>query len=352
MQKAFANKDASYDGIFFAAVKTTGIFCRPTCRAKPARPENLEFFTSPGEAIRHGYRACKLCRPMESTAQPPLVRRLMELAEKEPERKWTERELADLGIAASVARRQFKAYCNMTFSAYQRSRRLGLAAAEIRSGKLQIDAQTRAGFESGSGFRQALARMFGDSSSRVRQTTVLTARWLTTPLGPMLAVAADEGLVALDFLDRKGMPAAIDRLRQRFGRTKAPAVITPGEHPYLAAIDRELAEYFAGTRQTFSVPISPRGSDFERRAWKVLTGVPYGTTFSYGQQARAMGTAAIRAVGRANGMNYLAIVIPCHRVIGADGKLTGYGGGLARKAWLLGHEKKHSSGSSSVSNCG
>jgi AraC family transcriptional regulator of adaptative response/methylated-DNA-[protein]-cysteine methyltransferase len=341
MHKAFASKDSAYDGIFFTAVKTTGIFCRPTCRAKPAKPENLEFFSSADEAVRNGYRPCKLCRPTENSAQPPLVRRLMELAEQEPEKKWTESELAAVGITASVASRQFRAYCNMTFAAYQRSRRIGLAAAEIRSGTSAIVAQTAAGFESASGFRDALTRMFGESSGDVRQTTMLIARWISTPLGPMLAIAADEGLVALDFLDRKGMTGAIERLRRRFGRNKIPAVIAPGNHPHLTAIDRELEEYFAGLRQTFNVPLSPAGTAFERRAWKALSEIPYGQTLSYGQQAVAMGSNAVRAVGRANGMNYLSIVIPCHRVIGSDGKLTGYGGGLARKAWLLDHERRH-----------
>ncbi len=342
MQKAFAIKDSAFDGIFLVGVKTTGIYCRPTCRAKPAKPENLKFFATGGEALRQGYRACKLCRPDDTSGQPPLVRRLMELVEQQPQKKWTETELANHGIGAAVARRQFKAYCNMTFAAYQRSRRLGAAAAEMQSGSLQVDAQTGAGFESGSGFREALTKLFGDSSDGVRQSQVLIARWLSTPLGAMIAIASDDGLVALDFLDRKGMAGAIERLRQRFGRRGTSAVITPGDHPHLTAIDQQLREYFAGSRQTFDVPLAPTGSEFQRRAWNALIEIPYGQTRSYGEQARAMATTALRGVGRANGMNYLAIIIPCHRVIGANGKLTGYGGGLARKQWLLDHERKHS----------
>ena len=267
----------------------------------------------------------------------------MELAEQEPQKKWTEKELADRGIGAAVARRQFKARCNMTFAAYQRSRRLGAAAAEMKSGALQADALTGSGFESGSGFRDALTRLFGDSSTGVHQAEILTARWLGTPLGAMLAIASDEGLVALDFLDRKGMTGAIERLRQRFGKRGVSAVITPGDHPHLSAIDQQLREYFAGTRRAFDVPLVPLGSDFQRQAWKSLIEIPYGQTRSYGEQARAMNSTAFRGVGRANGMNYLAIIIPCHRVIGANGKLTGYGGGLARKQWLLEHEQKHRS---------
>lgn len=167
-----------------------------------------------------------------------------------------------------------------------------------------------------------------DDAERV---DVLFASAHQTPLGPMLAVTCPEGLIQLEFAD-VGMEQALARL--------GPETALNSRHPHLSRLDLELAEYFAGTRREFSVPLVPRGTHFEMRAWDYLRTIPYGQTRSYGEQARAVGEPnACRAVGRANGMNRLAIVIPCHRVIGSDGKLTGYAGGLERKQCLLDHER-------------
>jgi AraC family transcriptional regulator of adaptative response/methylated-DNA-[protein]-cysteine methyltransferase len=115
----------------------------------------------------------------------------------------------------------------------------------------------------------------------------------------------------------------------------------PGDNAPLCRIATELAEYFAGRRTSFTLPVAPHGTPFEKRAWDYLRSIPPGETRSYGEQAKCIGAGGgARAVGRANGMNYLSIIIPCHRVVGANGALTGYGGGLWRKRWLLDHERK------------
>ena len=202
-----------------------------------------------------------------------------------------------------------------------------------------------AGFQSDSAFRDAIERTFGLPPSRVSGAAVLTSTWLPTPLGNMLAVAHDDGIVLLDFADRATLEATIGKLRARFAARDTHAVIVPGEHRHLTTLAVELKEYFAGQRRTFTVPISPAGTEFERRVWDALRAIPFGQTRSYGQQAAAMGDArAVRAVGRANGRNTINIVIPCHRVIAASGHLTGYGGGLARKQWLLRHEQQIAAG--------
>jgi AraC family transcriptional regulator of adaptative response/methylated-DNA-[protein]-cysteine methyltransferase len=160
----------------------------------------------------------------------------------------------------------------------------------------------------------------------------------------MLAIARDDGVVLLDFADRKGLEREVLRLRRRAGSRGIPAVVVPGEHPHLSQLERELGEYFDGMRRSFTVPLAPFGSDFEQRAWRYLRTVEFGQSRSYLDQAKAMGAPrAVRAVGRANGMNCIAILIPCHRVIGSNGELTGYGGGLARKRWLLDHERRYAS---------
>jgi len=169
----------------------------------------------------------------------------------------------------------------------------------------------------------------------------LASERIPTPLGEMYAVAGDDGIVLLDFKTRDNFDVEIKRLVGRLALHGQPAVIVPGRHPHLDLLRSELAEYFAGDRREFTVTVAAHGTDFERRAWQFLQTIPFGQTRSYGQQAAALGTpSAARAVGRANGANFIGIVIPCHRVIGAGGSLTGYGGGIDRKRWLLDHEKK------------
>jgi AraC family transcriptional regulator, regulatory protein of adaptative response / methylated-DNA-[protein]-cysteine methyltransferase len=336
MRRAFARKDSAYDGVFFVGVKTTGIFCRPVCTAKTPKPMNMEFFASTHDALYHGYRPCKRCRPLDlGSKPPPMVARLMELIERDPTRRLKESDLRAVGIEPSTARRQFQSYCDMTFHAYQRARRMGLALERVRQGEDIMQVQVESGFESASGFRDAFAKLFGAVPSEARLMAVLTSQWIETPLGPMLAVANEEGLCLLDFVDRRGLENAIKRLGTRFS-----SAIVPGENILLSAAKKQLQEYFSGKRREFSLSLSTAGTPFQTRAWEFLRTIPFGQTRTYGEMAKALGAAAaVRAVGRANGMNYLSIVIPCHRVIGADGSLTGYGGGLGRKRWLLDHER-------------
>ena len=336
MYRAFVRRDPAYEGVFWLGVRTTGIFCRPTCRARTPKRENVEFFGAPADALHAGYRPCMKCRPLDhGRAPPPLVQKLLLAVETEPGRRYRDAELAEMGIDPSTARRQFKRYCGMTFQAYHRARRMGLALLDIRKGKTVIDSQLDQGFESGSGFRDAFSRLVGAPPSRAASLGVLHARWLETPLGSMLALADDDGLHLLDFVDRRGLERALAMLQKR---RRARAL--PGEHRYLAQIERELREYFAGTRHVFETPVALTGSPFQTRVWKALQQIPAGVTCSYAQLAARIGQPqAVRAVGRANGDNRLSIIVPCHRVIGSDGALTGYGGGLARKQKLLDHER-------------
>ena len=154
---------------------------------------------------------------------------------------------------------------------------------------------------------------------------------LQTPLGPMLAMAERRGLVMLEFLDRPILLREVEELRGRYGY-----LIGAGEHAHLLQISEELRRYFAGSLTRFEVPLHTPGSIFQNQVWEALRQVPYGTTCTYGEIALLLGKpGASRAVGLANGSNRMSIVLPCHRVIGADGSLTGYGGGKARKEFLL-----------------
>jgi AraC family transcriptional regulator, regulatory protein of adaptative response / methylated-DNA-[protein]-cysteine methyltransferase len=159
---------------------------------------------------------------------------------------------------------------------------------------------------------------------------------IETPLGAMIAAANDRGLVLCEYLDRPMLPTQLRRVEAICG-----GPVPEGRHDYLEQTQRELDEYFAGTRKEFSIPLVLDGTPFQMAVWSQLLRIPFGATTSYDSIAvRLDKPRAARAVGRANGDNRLAIVVPCHRVINADGTMSGYGGGRHRKRWLLRHEQR------------
>jgi AraC family transcriptional regulator of adaptative response/methylated-DNA-[protein]-cysteine methyltransferase len=296
----------------------------------------VEFFASPREAMLAGYRPCKRCRPMDMIARPPQwVRQLTQRIEREPSQRIRAADLRAMDIDPNRAGRWFKQHYGMTFQAYHRARRMGKALAAVRKGENLDHVGARNGFESISGFRDAFSRTFGAPPGKARQTDCMLARWLDTPLGSMLAIASDEGLCLLEFVDRRMLETQLAVLRRRFG-----CAIVPGDYAHLKKIANELDRYFAGTLKRFTVPLALRGTPFQMKVWKRLMEIPSGQTLSYAQLARDIGVKdAQRAVGKANGDNRLAIIIPCHRVIRSDGTMCGYGGGVWRKQWLLEHER-------------
>jgi AraC family transcriptional regulator of adaptative response/methylated-DNA-[protein]-cysteine methyltransferase len=337
MYRALTRRDAAYEGVFFTGVKTTGIFCRPTCRAKIPKAANVEFFPTVTEALHGGYRPCRLCRPMDATRPvPPLVERLRRAVEDSADGRVSDKDLAAMKIEPSTARRQFKDYHGMTFHAYQRARRMGLALRDVQSGRPVIDVQLARGYESTSGFREAFARIFGAPPRGARASACALARRIETPLGTMLALADGEGLRLLEFVDRRGLEREIAVLRRRL-----KCAVVPGNSPVLDETAKQLGRYFAGESLTFALPLAPVGSDFQRRVWAELQRIAPGRTRSYAEMAVKLGIPkGPRAIGRANGSNMVAIVIPCHRVINADGSLCGYAGGIWRKQRLIEHERK------------
>ncbi len=230
LERAFSAADPAYDGRFVAAVRTTGIYCRPSCRARKPLPRNVTYLADAAAARAAGYRACLRCQP--------------------------------------------------------------------------------------------------DAARRV------TTRRLATPVGIMVAGVTDEAVVLLDFAARPMFDAQLAAVRRRIGPTE------DGTAPLLDRLAEQLDEYFAGTRRGFELPLDMPGSAFQERVWEALRGISYGATISYRQLAERVGVApgGYRAVGRANGSNRVAVIVPCHRVVAAGGGLGGYGGGLAAKRWLLDRE--------------
>lgn len=331
MLQAFLARDASYEGVFLTAVRTTGIFCRPTCSARKPKPENVEFFAEVGEALQAGYRPCLRCRPLEVAGAPPdWLRPLLAEVEAEPLRRWRDRDLRALGLEPTRVRRWFRAQHGMTFHAYARARRLGLAFAAIQGGEGVTQAAFEHGYESLSGFGEAIKKLIGEPPSGAERTNVVLRR-IASPLGTLIAGASPEGICLLEFHDRRRLETQLKTLQRRLR-----AVFSPGAHPHLELLEEELGDYFAGARQRFSVPLVAPGTPFQEQVWGALREIPAGETRSYAELAQALGRpSAVRAVANANGQNRIAILIPCHRVIGQDGQLRGYGGGLWRKRRLL-----------------
>ncbi len=226
METAFYAADPAWDGRFVAAVRTTGIFCRPSCRVRKPLPKNVEYMADAATARAAGYRACLRCQPESSTP--------------------------------------------------------------------------------------------------------VSLRQIETPIGPMTIGATNRTVVLADFTERPLMPAQLAAVRRRIG----PSAFDSS--PLLDQVEAELAEYFAGARTTFDLPLEMPGSGFQETVWSELRQIPYGETISYRELASRVGVpAASRAVGRANGANRLALIVPCHRVIASGGGLGGYGGGVAAKRLLL-----------------
>jgi AraC family transcriptional regulator of adaptative response/methylated-DNA-[protein]-cysteine methyltransferase len=336
MYRALCARDAAYDGLFFVGVRSTGIFCRPVCPARKPRRENVEFFTSARDALHAGYRPCKRCHPVDRSGGPaPWVRRLMDAVELDPLRRLTDADLRAMDIEPARARRYFNDYYGMTFHAYHRARRVGMALRALREGTDIMAAGYDHGFESASGFRSAFARVFGCAPGGAAAVSALDARWLDTPLGAMVAVAGEDGVCLLEFVDRRGLESQLGRLRARLGRA-----VVPGANAHLERLGGELERYFDGRLTRFETPVAAVGTEFQRSVWARLRAIPFAGTESYSGIARAVGRpGAQRAVGSANGANPVAIVVPCHRVVRDDGTLGGYGGGLWRKRWLLAHER-------------
>jgi AraC family transcriptional regulator of adaptative response/methylated-DNA-[protein]-cysteine methyltransferase len=336
MDRARRSRDRSYDGVFYMGVRTTGIFCRPSCTARTALARNIEYFPSVKEAVFAGYRACKRCRPLELTDGPPAwVRRLIDRVQKSPQQRITDGHLREMSLSPAAVRRWFSQHYGMTFHAFARGVRLGVAFDRIKRGEKLDNVVLDHGYASHSGFREAFGKILMQSPGRAKEGERVALAWIDSPVGPLIAGAVDAGVCLLEFSDRRALEAQIASLRERVG-----AAVLPAAHPHLDALRAQLADYFAGTRKDFDLPLVYPGTDFQMRVWDELLRIPYGETRSYEDVARALGDhKAVRAVGTANGLNRIAIVIPCHRVVNKSGQLGGYGGGLWRKQILLDLER-------------
>lgn len=337
MYRASCEKDPEFEGLFWMGVKTTGIFCRPTCTARKPLRENVEFFRDARSAITSGYRACKICKPLELPSQTPsYITALLDELREDPSLRLKDGDLRARGIEPATLRRWFLKHHGMTFHAFARMQRINTAFRKLQQQSSVTDSAMSAGFDSLSGFNDRFRDVFGIAPNASRAARVIHLQRIETPLGTMIGCATENGLCLLEFSDRKALETELKALAKNLNAT----LIQAG-NPHLSQLTQELAEYFAGQRRDFTVPLERTGTDFQHATWDALMQIPYGTTRSYAEQAVLLGRpSAVRAVANANGMNKIAIVIPCHRVVGSDGKLTGYAGGVWRKQHLLDLERR------------
>lgn len=336
MYQASYEKNSDFEGVFWMAVKTTGIFCRPTCTARKPKPENVEFFDNTKDAILKGYRPCKVCKPLENPDETPVeIQKLMDELSVNPETKFKDVDLIGRGLQPINVKRWFLKHHGMTFHTFQRMFKINSAFKKLQQGENVLDVALENGYESLSGFNDSFKNVFGVSPKNSKMEKIVDLKRIETPLGTMIACANENGICMLEFSDRKALPTELKEISKHFD-----ANIVQGENPHFKTLEKELEEYFEGKLKDFIVPLAPVGTDFQKKVWEILRTIPYGTTRSYQQQADILGNPkAVRAVANANGLNKISIIIPCHRVIGSNGTLTGYGGGIWRKQKLLELEK-------------
>ncbi len=329
--RAFINRDPSFEGVFIVGVKTTGIFCRPTCPAKP-KLENVEFFPSAKKAMLNGYRPCKVCKPLEKLGNPPSnISRLLKYMDDNPTIKLKDIDLQNLELEPNQVRRWFLKNYKLTFHAYQRMYHINNAFQRVQSGQNITNIAYDSGYDSLSGFNSMFKNIIGTSPILSKNKRIVNITRIETDLGTMIAGATDKGICMFEFADYKLLE---QELKQLTTSLKAPLV--QGENVYFGILRKQLDQYFKGELQEFDIPLDLVGTEFQKQVWSGLLQIPYGSTTTYAKQAERLGKpSAVRAVANANGKNKISIILPCHRVIGADGTLTGYGGGIWRKKKLL-----------------
>ena len=333
--QALLDRASEYTGVFYVGVKTTGVFCISVCRARKPKRQNVEFFSDFKSALESGFRPCKVCRPTENARSAPLlIEQTLALLRANPKTRISDTALRNQGISPERVRRWFIQNHGMTFQVFQRMHKVNTALQELKGGRGATDVALDNGYESLSGFGYTFKQFTG--AAPTSQNELIVIHRFTSPLGPMFVCATERGICLLEFADRRMLEREFRDLQRLF-----KARIISGENNHTRQAEIEMNEYFCGARQQFTLSLDAPGTAFQRSVWQETGEVPYGQTSHYLALSVLIGKPnAVRAVAAANGANRIAIVIPCHRIIGKDGAMTGYGGGIARKEWLLEHERK------------
>lgn len=335
---AVVARDATADGQFFYSVKTTGVYCRPSCAARPARPENVEFHLSAADAERAGFRPCKRCRPdqpplaVQHAARVAALCRFIENAEQVP-------NLEELAKRAEMStfhlHRVFKAVTGLTPKAYATAHRAKRLRAELGRSDTVTEAIYDAGYNSNGRFYENANQVLGMTPTRYRSGGANTGIRFAIgecSLGAILVAASELGVCAILMGDD---PDALARdLQDRFPR----ADLIGGDAGFEQLVAKVVG-FVEAPGLGLDLPLDVRGTAFQQRVWQALREIPAGNTVSYSEIAQRVGAPkAVRAVAGACAANALAVAIPCHRVVRNDGGLSGYRWGVERKRALLERE--------------
>jgi len=328
---AFMRRDRSWDGRIIGAVKTTGIYCKPSCPARRPKREHVEFFATADEARAAGYRACLRCKPDEVGRDRIAVANAIALLEAAEEAIPLEELAAEVGYAPHHFHRLFKRATGVTPAAYLRGLRATRVAQALKEESSVTNAIYEAGYSAPSRFYEGGAKRLGMTPSAWRQGGAgVTIRWTIadTSLGKLLIAATDKGLCRVSFDED-----ALD-LAKHFPK----AEIVPGGAALGDLAARVVAKVESPDRDQ-NLPIDVQGTAFQEAVWQALRDIPAGETRSYAELAAIAGNPkAVRAVGSACGANHVAVVIPCHRALRSDGSMGGYAYGVDRKTVLLDRE--------------
>ena len=330
--QAMLAKDRRFDGAFVTGVHSTGIYCRPSCPARAPLRKNVRFYATPADAGTAGLRACKRCSPASQSAEEACV--LAAIAAIREQGAMTLEALSDLtGYAPTHFQRLFKRTVGMSPAAFARALREERVKTALGRGLKVTEALSEAGYGGSKTFYNAAKGRLGMTPSDwSRGGAGRVVHWavLETSLGPMLVAATDKGVCCLAFGEGDA------ELRARFPRAE---LVLASEDQFRALFADVVAAVEQPGPGSAAIPLDVKGTAFQHRVWEELRRIPHGETRSYGELAAALGNPkASRAVGGANGANHVAVLIPCHRVIAADGTLGGYAYGLAIKAELLRRE--------------
>jgi AraC family transcriptional regulator of adaptative response/methylated-DNA-[protein]-cysteine methyltransferase len=334
---AFMRRDRSWDGQVLAAVKTTGIYCKPSCPARRPTRANVEFYTEAEQARAAGFRPCLRCRPDDNARDREAIARAAKLIESSEEPPTLGELAAAVGYAPHHFQRLFKRDLGVSPAEYARNLRNQRAQAALTDNDRVTDAVYDAGYSSSSGFYSDAKERMGMAPSAWRDGGKgETIRYVVadSPLGPLLIAATSKGICRLTFSEDR---SALERRFPHATILPDDGAIAPWVEGALKAIETPA--------EAPEIPVDVRGTAFQEAVWRELRRIPLGETRSYADIAAAVGKpGAVRAVGTANGSNPVSVIVPCHRVIRSDGSLGGYGGGLDNKKKLLAAEG-HSLGS-------
>jgi len=334
-------RDSASDGRFFYSVRSTGVYCRPSCGARAPRPENVEFHATRADAERAGFRPCKRCRPDEPARGEQLAMKVAELCRfiERAEQAPTLDELARrAGLSNWHLHRVFKQMTGLTPKAYAAAHRASRVRAELaRDGNTVTEAIYDAGYNSNGRFYEGSNAMLGMTPTAWRAggaDTEIRFAIGECSLGAILVARSERGVCAIALGDD---PDALARdLQDRF-----PKARLMGGDPGFEALVARVVGLVEAPGLGLDLPLDVRGTAFQQRVWQALRDIPPGSTASYAEIARRIGSpASVRAVAQACGANALAVAIPCHRVVRSDGSLSGYRWGVERKSALLLREAK------------